>query len=160
MFVELYTLIGRCSQCCWWDSHFYFIKIDMQWLLGSMFRSHWILLINMLMCLSHLCFHRLHSSLLLSPPLSGSKIRGGCRRVSLCLCSQEFQCTDPKELSGVCGSEGNNCSIDFQKAWNPVGRAPLACAHKRTSSFSLVYLLKITSLDSPKFQTLAELRNE
>lgn len=69
--------------------------------------------------------------------------------------SQECRHTDPEELSGVYRSEGNNCAIDFQKAWNPVGRTPLVCAHKRTSSFSLVYLLKITSLDSTKFQKLA-----
>lgn len=78
----------------------------------------------------------------------------------MCLFSQEFQYTDSKELSGVYRSEGNNCSIDFQKAWNPVGRTTLVCAHKGTCSFSLVYLLKITSLDSTKFQKLASLRKE
>jgi hypothetical protein len=32
--------------------------------------------------------------------------------------------------------------------------------YKGNSSFSLVYLLKITSLDSPKFQKLAKLKKE
>lgn len=48
----------------------------------------------------------------------------------VCLFSQEFQCTAPEELAGVCRSEGNNCSIDLSKTRVPVGRIPLDCAHK------------------------------
>lgn len=33
----------------------------------------------------------------------------------VCLFSQEFRCTAPEELAGVYRSEGNNCSIDFQR---------------------------------------------
>lgn len=73
------------------------------------------------------------------------------------LFSQEFQYTVPEELSGVCRSEGNKCSIDCQRH-SPAGRTPLDCTHKGPSGFSLVYMLKITSLDSPKFQKLAKWR--
>lgn len=33
----------------------------------------------------------------------------------MCLFSQEFQYPDPKELSRVSGSKGNNCSIDCKE---------------------------------------------
>lgn len=33
---------------------------------------------------------------------------------------------DPKELAGVYSSEGNNCSIDFAKAGNPVAEPDLS----------------------------------
>lgn len=129
------------------------------------FRNLWILSVYTLMGRSHLCFPRcILISLLIQflhlvvQRFGGSK--WGFWQVFVCLFSQEFQYTDPKESSGVYRSESNNCSIDFQKAWNPVGRTPLVCAHKGTSSFSLVYLLKITRLDSTKFQKLAKLRKE
>lgn len=47
-------------------------------------------------------------------------------------------------------AEGNNCSIDSQKAQKSVGRTPITIC----GAFLLGYLLKITSLGNTEFQKL------
>lgn len=93
VFLELCTLTGRWSQYLW-DSNFYSKQIEIKWLLGTTFRGHWIVL-NMLMCRSHLCFPRWyilyspHSSFDSVFTSSGSKIwreQGGGSGGSLCAC--------------------------------------------------------------------------
>lgn len=144
--------INRQMKSIFLRFQFSFQKIEIKWLLRTTFRGHWIFL-NTLMCRSHLVsFDLVFTS-------SGSKIwreQGGGSGGSLCACfPRSFSIQMLKNYLGFYRSEGNNCSIDFQKAWNPVGRTTLVCAHKGACSFSLVYLLKITSLDRTKFQKLA-----